>query len=167
MSDLICLTGLVATTPRHLVTGEGLPITSFRLASTQRRYDRGEGRWVDGDTNWFTVTAFRQLATNVVGSVAKGQRVVVTGRLRVRDWQTEQKRGTSVEVDADALGHDLSWGTAVFTRTVSSAIAAGPPDSGAPHALADAPDPGDASDVPDDELATARAQRAVEAPLPF
>ena len=41
MTDTITLTGLVATTPRHLVTSEGLPITSFRLASTQRRYDRG------------------------------------------------------------------------------------------------------------------------------
>lgn len=49
MSDTITLTGLVATTPKHLMTGEGLSITSFRLASTQRRYDRNEQKWVDGD----------------------------------------------------------------------------------------------------------------------
>jgi single-strand DNA-binding protein len=123
MSDTITVTGLVATTPRHLVTGEGLPITSFRLASTQRRFDRKENRWVDGDTNWFTVTSFRQLANNIVGSVSKGQRVVVTGRLRVREWQTDDKRGTNVEIDADAIGHDLSWGTAAFVRSVASSIA--------------------------------------------
>ena len=49
MTDTLTLTGLVATTPRHLVTSEGLPITSFRLASTQRRYDRGAAKWIDGD----------------------------------------------------------------------------------------------------------------------
>ncbi len=49
MSDNITVTGVVATTPRHLLTTEKLPITSFRLASTQRRYDRGEQKWVDGD----------------------------------------------------------------------------------------------------------------------
>ena len=161
MSDLISVTGLVATTPRHLVTSDGLPITSFRLASTQRRYDRGEGRWVDGDTNWFTVTAFRQLATNVVGSIAKGQRVVVAGRLRVRDWQTDEKHGTSVEIDADALGHDLSWGTAVFTGTISSALAAAPaPDDASAQ-------PADDAEKPADELAAARAQRTAELPVPF
>ena len=161
MSDTITLTGLVATTPRHLVTSEGLPITSFRLASTTRRYDRGQGKWVDGDTNWFTVTAFRHLATNAVGSIVKGQRVLVTGRLRVREWQTDEKRGTNVEIDAEALGHDLSWGTAVFTRTVASSVAEG--ETTAPTA-GDDPAEGDA---PTDELAAARAQRSAEPALPF
>ncbi|CAN5293049.1 hypothetical protein BH09ACT3_BH09ACT3_13700 [soil metagenome] len=121
MTDTITLTGLVATTPRHLITSEGLPITSFRLASTQRRFDRTESRWVDGDTNWYTITAFRQLAINAAGSVAKGERVVVTGRLRIRDWSVGEKVGTTVEIDADAIGHDLSWGSTVFTRSVSTA----------------------------------------------
>lgn len=122
MADIITLTGLVATPPRHLVTGEGLSITSFRLASTQRRFDRAQSRWVDGETNWYTITAFRQLAINVAGSVEKGQRVVVTGRLRIRDWATEEKDGTTIEVDAEAIGHDLSWGTASFTRSVATAV---------------------------------------------
>jgi single-strand DNA-binding protein len=55
VSDVLTLTGLVATTPRHLVTSEGLPITSFRLASAQRRFDRSQERWIDGETNWYTV----------------------------------------------------------------------------------------------------------------
>jgi single-strand DNA-binding protein len=123
MTDIITLTGLVATIPKHLVTGEGLSITSFRLASTQRRFDRTEQKWVDGDTNWYTISAFRQLATNVVSSVQKGQRIVVTGRLRIRDWATDEKHGTSIGVDADAIGHDLSWGTAQFTRSASAKVA--------------------------------------------
>ncbi|WP_354568397.1 single-stranded DNA-binding protein [Glaciihabitans sp. UYNi722] len=122
MTDTITLTGLVATPPRHLVTGEGLPITSFRLASTQRRFDRSQNRWVDGETNWYTITGFRQLAINITGSLQKGERVVVTGRLRIRDWAAGEKAGTTIEVDADAIGHDLSWGTSTFVRSISAAI---------------------------------------------
>ncbi|MCU1513397.1 MAG: single-stranded DNA-binding protein [Microbacteriaceae bacterium] len=123
MTDTITLSGLVATAPRHLVTSEGLPITSFRLASTQRRFDRSQERWVDGDTNWYTITAFRQLAMNVAGCVVKGDRVIATGRLRIREWSTGEKAGTTIEVDADAIGPDLTWGTAPFTRSISAAIA--------------------------------------------
>lgn len=111
------ITGLVATTPRHLITPDGLPITSFRLASSNRRYDRARGEWVDGETNWFTITAFRTLAVNVSKSIGKGDRIIVSGELRVRDWDNGERVGTSVEVEASSVGHDLSWGTSVFTRT--------------------------------------------------
>ena len=124
MPDLITLTGLVATPPRHLVTSEGLPITSFRLASTQRRFDRPQQKWIDGETYWYTVTAFRQLALNSNASVEKGQRVLVTGRLKIRDWQNGERTGTTIEIEAEAIGHDLAWGTAAFTRSVSTATAA-------------------------------------------
>ena len=118
MSESFTVSGLVATTPRHLVTQEGLPITSFRLASSKRRYDRTKKIWVEGETNWFTITSFRQLAINSAASISKGDRVVVSGKLKVRDWDNGERSGTSVEVDAESLGHDLVWGTAEFSRTV-------------------------------------------------
>lgn len=118
MSELITTTGLIATTPRHLVTQDGLPITSFRLASSTRRFDNNQKKWVDGETNWYTVTAFKQLAINAAGSLNKGDRIVVTGKLRIRDWDNGERAGTSVEIEATSIGHDLTWGTAVFTRTV-------------------------------------------------
>ncbi|MEY4310228.1 MAG: hypothetical protein RLZ71_154 [Actinomycetota bacterium] len=118
MSELITVAGLVATTPRHLVTQDGLPITSFRLAASHRRFDRNTSKWVDGETNWFTVTAFRQLAINAAGSVSKGDRVLIAGKLRVRDWDNGERAGTSVEIELDSMGHDLTWGSSVFTRTV-------------------------------------------------
>lgn len=118
MSEQISVTGLVATTPRHLVTAEGLPITSFRLASSTRRFDRTQNKWVDGETNWYTITAFKQLGINSAGSVNKGDRIMVQGVLRIRDWDNGERAGTSVEVEASAMGHDLSWGSSVFTRTV-------------------------------------------------
>lgn len=117
MSDIITLTGIVATPPRHLVTSAGLAITSFRLASRQRRFDRTRNTWVDADTNWYTISAFRQLAHNTRHSVRKGEHVLVTGRLRIRDWENADRNGTSIEVEADAVGHDLSWCTTSFVRS--------------------------------------------------
>ncbi|MFT6534451.1 MAG: single-strand DNA-binding protein [Alpinimonas sp.] len=130
MTDTIFLTGLVATSPRHVTTSEGLAITSFRLASSQRRFDKALSKWVDGETNWFTVSAFRALATNAASSVVKGDRVVVTGRLRVRDWENTDRSGTNVEIEADSLGHDLTWGTSVYTRHVSVASTSSWDDAG-------------------------------------
>jgi single-strand DNA-binding protein len=121
MNDIITLTGLVATTPKHIVTSEQVTVTSFRLAATQRRFDTETQKWLDGDTNWYTVTAFRDLAVNVIGSIVKGQRILVTGRLRVRDWATDDKSGTNVEVEAETMGHDLRWGDAQFTRHTHTA----------------------------------------------
>jgi single-strand DNA-binding protein len=118
MAENLTVSGLVATTPRHLITADGLPITSFRLASSNRRFDRTAGKWVDGETNWYTITAFRQLGINCAGSVNKGDRIIVQGVLRVRDWDNGERAGTSVEIEAEAIGHDLTWGSSVFTRTV-------------------------------------------------
>jgi single-strand DNA-binding protein len=118
VTELVTISGLVATTPRHLITQDGLPITSFRLASSQRRFDREQNKWIDGETNWFTITGFRQLAINLSTSVQKGERIIVTGRLKIRDWDNGERAGTSVEVEAEHVGHDLFWGTSVFTRTV-------------------------------------------------
>lgn len=123
MSDHITVTGLIATAPRHIVTSEGLAITSFRLASSQRRFDRGRSEWVDGETNWYTVTGFRKLAINAAASLQKGDRIVVSGRLRIRDWSQGERAGTTVEIEADALGHDVTWGVSRFTRAASNGSA--------------------------------------------
>lgn len=114
----IAVSGLVATTPRHLVTTDGLPITSFRLASPTRTYDGVKRMWVDGATNWFTITMFNQIAINAAGSVNKGERVLVSGLLYVRDWDNGERAGTIVEIHAESIGHDLAWGTSTFVRTV-------------------------------------------------
>jgi len=121
MSDIITLTGIVASVPRCVTTTEGLAITSFRLASSQRRFDRTQQKWIDADTNWYTITAFRQLATNCAASIHRTDRVVVTGKLRIKEWNAGEKSGTNIEVDAEAIGHDLAWGTAAFSRNAVSA----------------------------------------------
>jgi len=116
MNDTITVCGIIATEPRHLVTDTGIAITSMRLASPSRRWDRATSAWTNGATNWYTVTAFRSLAANVHKSVKKGDRVVVTGRVRIRTWERDGRGGTSVEIDAEGLGHDLAWGISNWIR---------------------------------------------------
>lgn len=121
MSDTITITGNIATPPERKVTGGGVTITSFRLASSQRRYDKATGGWIDGDTNWYTVSTFRGLAEHAYDSFHKGERVIVTGRLRLREWENGEKKGFAAEVDADAVGHDLLWGTTRFRKDEDAA----------------------------------------------
>ena len=116
MSDLITVRGFVATGPNTRTMKSGQMMSSFRLASTERRFDKESQGWVDGTTNWYTVNMFRSLAENAGMCLHKGQPVIVTGRLRIRDWQTEEKSGTAIEIEADSVGHDLVWGNALFNR---------------------------------------------------
>jgi single-strand DNA-binding protein len=174
MPDVITLTGLVATTPRHVLTSESLAITSFRLASTQRRYDKAQSRWIDGETNWYTITGFRQLALNAASSIHKGDRVVVTGKLKIRDWENGERTGTTIEIEAEALGHDLSWGTSAFARSVSASTTdAADAPSGEPGTVVELAETA-ASDTPDvetgDSAFTAPADEATpldSVPVPF
>ncbi|REE02833.1 single-stranded DNA-binding protein [Citricoccus nitrophenolicus] len=117
MSQHITVRGFVATDPTIRNAQAGFPVGNFRLAATDRRFDREQNAWVDGNTNWFTVNLFRSLAQNAFTSLQKGQPVVVTGRLKVRPWETEERSGTAVEIEADTIGHDLSLGTATFQRS--------------------------------------------------
>jgi single-strand DNA-binding protein len=113
----IAVRGLIATTPRQVVTESGLTVVSFRLASSFRRFDVDKQAWVSSDTNWYTVSGFRKLAENSANSLSKGDRVLVSGKLKIRDWDNGERSGTSVEIEADAIGHDLTFGTTSFERT--------------------------------------------------
>ena len=113
---VVCVVGNVATAPvyRELAAG---PSLRFRLAATARYWDREKSTWTDGHTNFFTVWANRQLAVNAMASVEVGQPLVVQGRLKVRTETREgQQQWASADIDAVAIGHDLSRGTAVFRR---------------------------------------------------
>ncbi|MBA8815938.1 single-strand DNA-binding protein [Microbacterium halimionae] len=115
MSDSITITGNI-TEPERRETNAGVPVTTFRLARTERRYDREKGSWADGITSWFTVSVFRTLADHAFQSLHRGDRVIVHGRLRLREWDTGTKKGVSAEVDAESIGPDLLWGTTTFRR---------------------------------------------------
>lgn len=118
MQDTITIRGFVATDPATRHTASGAAVVGFRLATTERRFDKDAGMWVDAHTNWYSVSAFGQLGANTAQSVKKGNPVIVTGRLRVRDWSTEERSGTSVDVVADAVGLDLGYGSSAFMRNL-------------------------------------------------
>ncbi|MER6473758.1 single-stranded DNA-binding protein [Streptomyces collinus] len=137
---MVCVVGNVATPPvyRELAAG---PSTRFRMAVTSRYWDREKSAWTDGHTNFFTVWANRQLASNVMGSVEVGQPVVVQGRLKVRSEQREgQQNRVSADIDAVAIGHDLARGTTVFRR-VARPEPAPPAAPAVPRPEPDRPEP--------------------------
>ncbi len=112
------LVGNVASDVRTTTSQSGVPISSFRVASTTRRFDRSRGGWADVDTLYVTVVCWRALAEHVAVSLSKGDPVVVHGRVRMRQWTAEDGRtGTAVEVEAATAGHDLSRGVSAFTRS--------------------------------------------------
>jgi single-strand DNA-binding protein len=117
---LVTMVGNVASTVSYTETSAGVPVANFRMAATERRFDRTAGDWVDGETNWVTVVAWRWLAANVVSSVSKGDPVVVSGRLRIREWGEEDRRRSVVEIDARVVGHDLGRGTSAFRWAVQA-----------------------------------------------
>lgn len=126
---IISVVGNVATQPvyRDLATG---PSARFRMAVTARYLDREKNVWTDGHTNFFTVWANRQLATNVAASLSVGEPVVVQGRLKVRSDVREGQSWTSADIDAVAIGHDMARGTSVFRRGQKPETGAAP--GGAP-----------------------------------
>ena len=116
MTETITITGNIATEPEQRTIAEGVRVTSFRVASPHRRFDRNAGKWVEQYTNFYTVSAFRSLGEHAYASLHQGDRVIVTGRLRLRNWDNGTRSGTSADIDADAVGHDLLWGTTTYTR---------------------------------------------------
>lgn len=123
MNDtMVTLVGNVATSVEYRETATG-GVARFRFAVTARRWDRERGAWTDGHTSFYTVFAWRALGANLAASVSVGEPLVVHGRLRVREEDLEEgrpdgRRRTFVDIDALAVGHDLTRGTAAFRRVV-------------------------------------------------
>ena len=117
MNDIITtVIGNAVTDVSLRVTSTGASVASFRIASNSRRFDKSTSSWIDQEPSYLSITAWSQLAENVALSVHKGQGLVVTGKLKVRQWQDADKSGTNVEIDAIAIGHDLNRGTSEFTK---------------------------------------------------
>ncbi len=144
----VTLWGNIATEPRTVETANGVRITKFRLACTASRRDPQTGEFSDGVTSWYSVTCFRDLGRNVSASLIKGQPVVVYGKQVVRDWETEDKKGTEVAIEALSIGHDLRWGQATFTRIkrTQAAPESGPESRRRPSRRLSSPAPARSSD---------------------
>ena len=117
MSDnAVTLAGNLTADPELRFTPNGVQVAGFRLAVTPRI--RQEGGWRNGETSFFRVRAWREVAANVAESLGRGDRVVVVGRLRTRSWETANGEQRSVvEVEADEVGVSLKWAIARPQRT--------------------------------------------------
>ena len=121
----IVIIGNVLTAPEwRRTTKTGTVVANFRVASTSRRFDKDNSRWVDGDSLRVRVTCWRKLAENVGASIAVGDPVVVVGRLYTRDWTDgDNNPRITYEMEAVAVGHDLARGKTRLYRNRSTAIA--------------------------------------------
>jgi single-strand DNA-binding protein len=109
------IAGYATADPTFRMTKGGTELAHVRVACTPRRVNQS-GAWEDADSSYFTVTCWRKLAVAVRASIRKGDPVLVRGRMRTRTWKTEDKTVTEIEIDADAMGHDLTRGWATFNR---------------------------------------------------
>ncbi|MBF8186101.1 single-stranded DNA-binding protein [Nonomuraea sp. K274] len=117
MNDIyITLTGNVAAEPRQYSFDDGTRVTSLRVFTSHRYFDKKTGQWTDGDRVCFTVRCWRALGENVATSMRAGQPVVVSGKLRIREFGPEGDRRFVPEIEASAVGHDLRWGTGTFAK---------------------------------------------------
>jgi single-strand DNA-binding protein len=113
----VTLVGFVATQPKVRYVNSNIPVANMRIGSTVRRIDRETGEWQDGETSFYSVTCWRTLARNAATCLHKGEPVIVTGRMRVNNWETRAgEKRSEVVVDADTIGFDLTRGVAAFSR---------------------------------------------------
>jgi single-strand DNA-binding protein len=120
----ITVIGWLAADPRYVATSTGTPLVSLRVGCTPRRFDRESGQWQDMESTFLTVNCWRALAENVNASELKrGDPLVVTGRLRIREYLKDEQVRFSAVIDATTIGHDLTRGAAVFRRMRRGGVA--------------------------------------------
>jgi single-strand DNA-binding protein len=114
---VITVIGNLTDDPELKFTPSGAAVANFTVASTPRTFDRQTNDWKDGDALFIRCAAWRQLAENCAESLQKGQRVIVTGALRIRNFERQDgSKGTSVEINVDEIGPSLRYATAKVTR---------------------------------------------------
>ena len=116
----ITIVGNLVADPELRFTSSGQPVAQFRVASTPRIYQNGE--WKDGDSLFMTCSVWRQAAENVAESLQRGMRVIVTGRLKQRSYETrEGEKRTVYEVEVDEVGPSLRNASAKVNKVQRSA----------------------------------------------
>jgi single-strand DNA-binding protein len=109
----ITVIGNLTDDPELRFTPSGAAVAKFRIASTPRTLDRASGEWKDGEPLFLACSVWRQAAENVAESLQRGSRVIVSGRLRQRSYETrEGEKRTVIELEVDEIGPSLRYATA-------------------------------------------------------
>ncbi|MDT4930243.1 MAG: single-strand DNA-binding protein [Pseudonocardiales bacterium] len=115
---IITVVGNLTADPELRFTPSGAAVASFTIASTPRTFDRNSNEWKDGDALFLRCSIWRQAAENVAESLQRGMRVVASGRLKQRSYETrEGEKRTVVEMEVDEVGPSLKYATAKVNRT--------------------------------------------------
>lgn len=118
---VITVVGNLTSDPELRYTQNGLAVANFTIASTPRTFDRASNDWKDGDALFLRASVWREFAEHVAGTLTKGSRVIATGRLRQRSYETKEgEKRTSIELEIDEIGPSLRYATASVTRAASS-----------------------------------------------
>ena len=123
---VITVVGNLTSDPELRYTQAGLAVANFTIASTPRNFDRASNDWKDGEALFLRASVWREFAEHVAGSLTKGSRVIATGRLKQRSYETKEgEKRTSIELEVDEIGPSLRYATAQVTRAASSRDAGG------------------------------------------
>lgn len=115
---VITVIGNVVADPELRFTPSGAAVANFRIASTPRTFDRQTNEWKDGEALFLTCSAWRDMAENIAESLTRGSRVIVSGRLKSRSYETKEgEKRTVMELDVDEIGPSLRYATAKVTKT--------------------------------------------------
>lgn len=114
---VITVIGNLTADPELRFTPAGAAVANFTVASTPRTFDRQKNEWVDGDALFLRCQVWREAAENVAESLARGSRVIVSGRLKQRSFETrEGEKRTVIELEVDEIGPSLRYATAKVTK---------------------------------------------------
>lgn len=117
--------GNLTADPELRFIQNGKAVSNFTVASTPRSYNRDRNEWVDGDALFMRCSVWGAVAENVAESLKRGDRVVVTGLLKQKNWEKDGQKRSSVELEVDEVGPSLKWATARVTRTTSGSSNSG------------------------------------------
>ncbi|WP_308220365.1 single-stranded DNA-binding protein [Pimelobacter simplex] len=139
-APLVTVQGWIGNEPTAREVG-GVPVLGFRVGCTPRHFSRTAAEWVDGETQWYAVSAWRRLASHAASSLHQGDPVIVHGRLTHRTYVNKHGlEAVAVEIDALTLGHDLTRGVATFVKAAPL-----PPDAAGAAEAADAAEAAEAA----------------------
>jgi single-strand DNA-binding protein len=137
---VITVVGNLTSDPELRYTQNGLAVANFTIASTPRSFDRASNDWKDGDALFLRASVWREFAEHVAGSLTKGSRVIATGRLKQRSYETKEgEKRTSIELEVDEIGPSLRYATSQVTRTSSSREGGGGGRGGSSPQVAEEP----------------------------
>ncbi len=130
IGNSVVLVGNLTDDPELRFTPQGVAVANFRMAVNQRFKDQ-QGNWQDGETSYFRVNCWRQLAENIAETLTRGSRAIVSGRLKFRQWETQDGETRSVvEIEAEEVGPSLRFATAKVEKVARGGGTGGTPAGG-------------------------------------